>query len=60
MAHTEIEHSIVDNEILATPKILLVDDDETIRDTLGEILENSGFQVVVAANVNTSVWSWWE
>jgi PleD family two-component response regulator len=60
VAHTEIEHSIVDNEILATPKILLVDDDETIRDTLGEILENSGFQVVVAANVNTSVWSWWE
>jgi CheY-like chemotaxis protein len=60
MPHTKIEHLIVDDEILATPKILLVDDDETIRDTLGEILENSGFQVVVAANVNTSVWSWWE
>ncbi|MBB5331787.1 response regulator [Tunturiibacter gelidoferens] len=55
MPHTKIEHSVVDDEILATPKILLVDDDETIRETLGEILENSGFQVVVAANVNDAL-----
>jgi CheY-like chemotaxis protein len=55
MPHTKIEHSIVDDEILATPKILLVDDDETIRETLSVILENSGFQVVVAANVNDAL-----
>jgi len=43
------------DEILATPKILLVDDDETTRETLSVILENSGFQVVVAANVNDAL-----
>src|ERR1700735_86007 len=52
MPNAKIEHPIVDDEILAIPKILLVDDDETIRETLSAILENSGFQVVVAANVN--------
>jgi CheY-like chemotaxis protein len=55
MPHTKIEHLIVDEEILATPKILLVDDDETIRETLSVLLENSGFQVVVAANVNDAL-----
>jgi CheY-like chemotaxis protein len=55
MPHTKIEHSIVDDEILATPKILLVDDDETIRETLSVLLKNSGFQVVVAANVNDAL-----
>lgn len=55
MPHTKIEHSIVDEEILATPKILLVDDDETIRESLSVLLENSGFQVVVAANVNDAL-----
>jgi CheY-like chemotaxis protein len=55
MPHTKIEHSIVDEEMLATPKILLVDDDETIRETLSVILENSGFQVTVAANVNDAL-----
>jgi CheY-like chemotaxis protein len=55
MPHTKIEHSIVDEEILATPKILLVDDDETIRETLSVLLEHSGFQVVVAANVKDAL-----
>jgi DNA-binding response OmpR family regulator len=55
MPHTKIEHSIVDEEVLATPKILLVDDDETIRETLSVLLEHSGFQVVVAANVNDAL-----
>ncbi|WP_353070985.1 response regulator [Tunturiibacter gelidiferens] len=55
MPHTKIEHSIVDDEILATPKILLVDDDETTREILSAILETSGFQVVVAANVNDAL-----
>jgi CheY-like chemotaxis protein len=55
MPNAKIEHPIVDDEILAIPKILLVDDDETIRETLSAILENSGFQVVVAANVNDAL-----
>ena len=55
MPHTKIEHSIADDEILATPKILLVDDDETTREILRAILETSGFQVVVAANVNDAL-----
>ena len=55
MPNAKIEHPILDDEILAIPKILLVDDDETIRETLSAILENSGFQVVVAANVNDAL-----
>ena len=55
MPDAKIEHSIADDEMLATPRILLVDDDESIRETLSLILENSGFQVVVAANVNDAL-----
>jgi CheY-like chemotaxis protein len=55
MPDAKIEHSIADDEMLATSRILLVDDDESIRETLSLILENSGFQVVVAANVNDAL-----
>jgi len=55
MLDAKIEHSIADDEMLATPRILLVDDDESIRETLSLILENSGFQVNVAANVNDAL-----
>jgi DNA-binding NtrC family response regulator len=41
--------------MLVVPKILLADDDESIRETVSLILENSGFQVVVAANVNDAL-----
>jgi DNA-binding response OmpR family regulator len=43
------------DEMLAVPKVLVVDDDESTRDTLSLILENSGFQVVAAANVNEAL-----
>jgi CheY-like chemotaxis protein len=45
MPDAKIEHSIADEEMLVTPKILLVDDDESLRETLSLILEKSGFQV---------------
>jgi DNA-binding response OmpR family regulator len=44
-----------EEELLAVPKVLVVDDDESTRETLSLILENSGFQVVKAANVNEAL-----
>jgi CheY-like chemotaxis protein len=42
---------------LATPKkrILLVDDSEAMRETLNDVLEESGFEVAVASNVNDAL-----
>ncbi len=42
-------------ERLAKPRILLVDDTESVLTTLSEVLENSGFEVVAAANVNDAL-----
>jgi PleD family two-component response regulator len=33
-------------------RILLVDDNQSVRDTLSAVLQQSGFEVVTAANVN--------
>jgi DNA-binding response OmpR family regulator len=55
MPNAKTVQSIADDEMLAVPKILLVDDDESILETVSLILENSGFQVVVAANVNDAL-----
>jgi DNA-binding response OmpR family regulator len=45
---------VVNDEPIA-PKVLLVDDDEMVRFTLGLVLEQSGFEVVSAANVNDAL-----
>ena len=45
----------VRDESATIPRILLVDDNDTIRDTLSRVLEVSGFEVVVAANVNDAL-----
>ena len=37
------------------PTVLVVDDNELLRFTLGEVLEHSGFTVVTAANVNEAL-----
>jgi DNA-binding response OmpR family regulator len=39
----------------ALPRILLVDDDESVLDTLSQVLKISGFQVSSAANVNQAL-----
>src|ERR1017187_6476173 len=39
----------------ALPRILVVDDDETVLDTLSQVLQASGFQVSSAANVNQAL-----
>jgi DNA-binding response OmpR family regulator len=40
---------------MALTKILLVDDDEVVRFSLGRILEESGFAVTIAANVTEAL-----
>jgi DNA-binding NarL/FixJ family response regulator len=40
---------------MALIKILLVDDDEMVRATLGEVLEQNGFAVTSAANVSEAL-----
>jgi len=42
-------------ELPAKPKILLVDDNQSIRTTLSMILNQNGFEVVAAANVNEAL-----
>ncbi len=42
-------------ERLAKPRILLVDDTESVLTTLSKVLEHSGFEVVAAANVNDAL-----
>ena len=37
------------------PRVLLVDDDESIRETLSMVLEYNGFEVVTAADVNEAL-----
>jgi CheY-like chemotaxis protein len=40
---------------LQSPSILLVDDDEAIRDSLGEFLREQGFSVATAANGSDAI-----
>ena len=40
---------------MALTKILLVDDDEVVRYSLGRILEETGFAVTTAANVTEAL-----
>jgi DNA-binding response OmpR family regulator len=40
---------------MATPKVLLVDDNETILSSLTGVLEHNGFEVVTAATVNDAL-----
>jgi DNA-binding response OmpR family regulator len=55
MPDANVKQLIGDDELLAVPKVLIVDDDESTRDTLTIILENSGFQVVAASDVNEAL-----
>jgi DNA-binding response OmpR family regulator len=51
MPDAKVKKLIGEDELLAIPRILIVDDDESTRETLTLILENSNFQVVAASNV---------
>ena len=57
LTHKQVERSEV--EILDEPttaqRNLLVDDNQSIRDSLGAVLKHSGFEVVTAANVNDAL-----
>jgi DNA-binding response OmpR family regulator len=48
-------HLIQHDEVHAVNKILLVDDDRLVRETLVAVLEHSGFEVSSAANVNEAL-----
>jgi CheY-like chemotaxis protein len=45
----------VHNDQSSKPKVLLVDDSDSVRVSLGLILESSGFEVIAAANVNDAL-----
>jgi len=47
----EIEHMATNPESAAQPKILLVDDSESVRQSLKMVLEHHNFQVTTAADV---------
>jgi CheY-like chemotaxis protein len=40
---------------MASTKILLIDDDDLIRSTLGEVLQQHGFDVTTAASVSEAL-----
>jgi DNA-binding NtrC family response regulator len=40
---------------MALARVLVVDDDEVVRETLGTILQNHGFEVTCAANVSQAL-----
>src|ERR1700722_6763821 len=55
MPNANEETLVGDGEMLAVPKVLVVDDDASTLVTLSLILENSGFQVVSAGSVNEAL-----
>jgi YesN/AraC family two-component response regulator len=55
MPDTNAELIAPEDKIPAIHKVLLVDDNEAIRESLSEALEYNDFEVVVAANVNDAL-----
>jgi DNA-binding response OmpR family regulator len=55
MPNLEAENAILPSEMPAAPRVLLVDDDETVLDVLTQVLEHDGFEVSSAANVNQAL-----
>jgi CheY-like chemotaxis protein len=55
MADLDANIDLQPGEPAALPRILLVDDDETVLDTLTQVLQISGFEVSSAANVNQAL-----
>jgi DNA-binding response OmpR family regulator len=55
MPNLEAENAILPSEVPAAPRVLLVDDDETVLDVLTQVLEHDGFEVSSAPNVNQAL-----
>ena len=55
MPNFEAENAILPHQSPTLPRVLLVDDDESVRDTLSMVLEHSGFEVSSAPNVNQAL-----
>jgi CheY-like chemotaxis protein len=55
MPPTDVQDFHEGNSRPSKPKVLLVDDSESIRTTLSIVLESAGFEVVAASNVNDAL-----
>lgn len=55
MTAENVKPPITGHGLLAKPKVLLVDDNESVRVTLKMVLEHNDFEVVAAANVNEAL-----
>ena len=55
MHHAQNELPIIEGIPVSKPRILVVDDDKANRDSLGMVLQFSGFDVVTAADVNEAL-----
>jgi CheY-like chemotaxis protein len=55
MSAAQTESLTVAAEPVSKPRILVVDDDKSNRDSLGMVLQFSGFEVVTAADVNEAL-----
>jgi CheY-like chemotaxis protein len=55
MADLDADIALLPGKPTALPRILLVDDDDTVLSTLALVLEQSGFEVSSAANVNQAL-----
>jgi ActR/RegA family two-component response regulator len=55
MANFDAENVVLPHPSQALPRILLVDDDESVLDTLTRVVQISGFEVSAAANVNQAL-----
>jgi DNA-binding response OmpR family regulator len=55
MIPAENEALQVKNQTRSKPRILIADDDKSIRDSLAMVLQINGFDVVTAADVNEAL-----
>jgi DNA-binding response OmpR family regulator len=55
MPNLEAENAILPSETPAAPRVLLVDDDETVLDVLTQVLEHNDFKVSSAPSVNEAL-----
>jgi DNA-binding NtrC family response regulator len=47
--------SPLSGEVQSAPRILIVDDDDTVRESLNAVLKHDGFETVTASNVKDAL-----